>query len=173
MDGAVISLTAKLNGLRTGRASSSLLEPIKVDVYGAAMSINQLGTVSVPEPKLITIQVWDESQVADVEKAICNSGLGLNLSSDGQVIRVPLPNLTEERRRDLAKKAAEYGESAKVAIRNVRRDAIEELKKRGKDKKLSEDELKNETEEINKTVDRYMKKVEDVIARKCAEIMKI
>lgn len=173
MDGAIISFTAKINGLRTGRASTTLLEPIKVDVHGSKMSIHELGTVSIPEPKLITIQVWDESQSAMVEKAIKNSGLGLNPSSDGKTIRVPLPPLTEERRRELSKKASEYVENAKIAIRNVRRNVLDALKKRAKSKEISKDELKNETEETNKIADGYVKQIDQIAERKTAEIMEI
>lgn len=171
MEGAVSNLKHVLNGLRTGRASASLLDPIKVEVYGDFMPINQLSTISVPESRLITVQVWDKSQVKNIEKAIMSSGLGLNPTSDRQLIRVPVPDLTEERRRELTKKAAEYGENAKIAIRNIRRDALDVLKKNEKDKEISEDELKSQSDLVQKITDRYIKHVDEAIKQKSAEIM--
>ena len=142
-----------------------------MDVYGAQMSINQLGTISVPEPRLISIQVWDKAQIPDIMKAIQNSGLGLNPTNDKNIIRVPVPALTEERRRDLTKKAAEYGENAKVSVRNLRRDAQNVIKKRGKAKELSEDEIALENEKLGELIDGYLMKIEDIIERKSKEIM--
>lgn len=173
MNGAIVSFAAKLKGLRTGRASPTLLEPIKVNVHGASMSINQLGTVSAPEPKLLMIQVWDESQTSVIDKAIRNSGLGLNPSSDGKIIRVPIPAPTEERRRDLVKKASEYAEAAKIAIRNVRNDEINASKRHAKTEEISKDELRRETEKIKKIAEGYIKQVEQIAERKTAEIMEI
>ena len=163
MDGALASLKGEFSGLRTGRASASLVEPIDVDAYGAKMPMNQVGTVSVPEPRMITIQVWDKGLVGAVEKAIRESGLGINPVVDGQNVRVPVPPLTEERRKELVKVAGKYSEQAKVAIRNVRREGMESIKKA---EGVSEDEQKKLSDDVQKLTDEMVKKVDDALASK-------
>ena len=143
MDGAIESLKREFGGLRTGRASAGLLDPVRVDAYGSKMPLAQVGTVGVPEPRLLTVQVWDKSMVAAVEKAIRESDLGLNPSSDGMLVRIPIPELSEERRRELTKVAGKYAEQAKVAVRNVRRDGMDMLKRMEKDAEISKDEHKS------------------------------
>jgi ribosome recycling factor len=169
MDGAVDALRKEFAGLRTGRASVNLLDHVSVDAYGSMMPINQVGTVGVPEPRLITVQVWDKGLVKNVEKAIRDAGLGLNPQPDGQVIRVPLPELSSERRQELVKIAGKYTEQAKVAVRNVRRDAMDEVKKA----KLSEDETKGQNEKIQKVTDEYIKKIDDAFTAKEKEITQV
>ena len=142
MEGAVATLKTDLGGLRTGRASASLLEPIMVEAYGQHMPIAQVGTISVPEPRMLSVQVWDKGQVALVEKAIRESGLGLNPMTDGQLVRIPLPELNEERREELVKVAGRYAEQARVAVRNVRRDGMDQIKKSEKDGDMSQDDAK-------------------------------
>ncbi len=171
MEGALHSLQHSLNGLRTGRASAALLEPIKVEVYGDMLPISQLGTISVPEPRMIIVQVWDRDAAKAVDKAIAAAGLGLSPITEGQVIRVPLPDLSEERRKELSKKARDYAEQAKIAIRNVRRDGMDSLKKLEKNKELSEDDSKNSASDIQKITDDYVKKVDSICSSKCDEIM--
>jgi ribosome recycling factor len=173
MDGGLHSLKHSLNGLRTGRASASLLDPIKIEAYGNFMPINQVGTVSVPESKLITVQVWDKSQVAQVEKAIRESGLGLNPMSDDNLVRVPIPDLSEERRKELSKKAHEYGEQAKIAVRNIRRDGMDAFKKLEKEKKISEDSSHAHCDEVQKLTDEFIKKIEQAVTDKEKEIMTV
>jgi ribosome recycling factor len=173
MDGALGSLRHSLNGLRTGRASISLLDPIKVEIYGSLMPLNQVATVSVPEPRLIVVQVWDKEAIKPVEKAIANAGLGLNPIGEGNVVRVPIPDLSEERRKELVKKAHEYCEQAKIAIRNVRRDGMEDIKKLEKDKHISEDDMKHHTDEIQKITDDHAKKIDEATQAKSKEIMNI
>ena len=140
MQGAMESLKGDLAGLRTGRANTSLLDPVVVEVYGSMMPLNQVATVSAPEPRMLSVQVWDKANVSAVEKGIAHANLGLNPMQDGQTLRIPMPDLTEERRKDLAKVADKYGESAKIAIRNVRRDGMEALKEDEKKKDISEDD---------------------------------
>ena len=147
MNGAVESLKSDLSGLRTGRANTSLLDPVVVEVYGAMMPLNQVATVSAPEPRMLSVQVWDKANVTAVEKGIAKANLGLNPMIDGQNVRLPMPDLTEERRKELAKLAGEYGEKAKIAIRNVRRDGMEALKDDEKKKEISEDEQKRGEDE--------------------------
>ena len=171
MDGAITSFKHTLSGLRTGRASASLLDPIKVEIYGDFIAINQIATISVPEARTINVQVWDKSSVKAVEKAISNAGLGLNPVSDGQLVRVPIPDLSEQRRKELSKKVGEYAEHARIALRNIRRDSIDDLKKMEKDKAISEDELKTNTTEIQKITDSYNSKVEELSIAKSKEIM--
>jgi ribosome recycling factor len=171
MEATIASLKHNLNGLRTGRASASLLDPIKVEAYGNSMPINQVGTVSVPEAKMLVVQVWDKSMVSHVEKAIRDSGLGLNPMSDGNLVRVPMPDLSEQRRKELCKKAAEYGENSKIAIRNIRRDGMDAFKKLEKDKQISEDESRTRSEEVQKITDEYVKKVDQTVTDKEKEIM--
>lgn len=173
MEGSVNSLKHSLNGLRTGRASVALLDPIKVEAYGQVMPLNQVGTVSAPEAKLLVVQVWDAGLVHAVEKAIYNSGLGLNPMSDGQLVRVPLPDLSEQRRKELSKKAHEYGEQARISIRNIRRDGMEAFKKLEKDKQISEDEHHKKSEEVQKITDEYSKKVDQAVIDKEKDIMTI
>lgn len=166
MDGAVDALRKEFSGLRTGRAATSLLDNIQVNAYGSMMPLNQVGTVGVPEPRLLTVQVWDKGLVKDVEKAVRDSGLGLNPQPDGQLVRVPVPELSQERRQELVKIAGKYAESARVAVRNVRRDAMDALKK----EKLPEDESKTQTDKVQKLTDETIKKIDEVFAHKEKEI---
>ena len=170
MEGAVDALRKEFGGLRTGRASTGLLDHIQVDAYGSNMPINQVGTVSVPEPRLLTVQVWDKGLVKSVEKAIRDANLGLNPQPDGQLVRVPIPELSQERRQELAKIAGKYSEAARVAVRNVRRDALDALKKQQKDGKMSEDEHKTQSEKVQKLTDESIKKIDDALAAKEKEI---
>jgi ribosome recycling factor len=173
MNGAIEVLRKEFAGLRTGRASAALLEPVQVDAYGSKMPINQVGTVGVPDPRMLTVQVWDRSLVQAVEKAIRNAGLGLNPSSDGQIVRVPIPQLNEERRKELSRVANKYAEQARVAVRNVRRDGMEELKRLEKDHELSKDEHKLWGDEIQSMTDTRIKQIDDALAAKSAEIMQL
>jgi ribosome recycling factor len=173
MDGSVNTLATEFTGLRTGRASTSLLDSITVEAYGSRMVLNQIANVSVPEARLLTVQVWDASMVKATEKAIANAGLGLNPVSEGQVIRVPLPELTEERRRDLGKVAAKYAEAARIAVRNVRRDGMDDLKKLEKNGEISEDEQKKLGEEMQKMTDKHIKKIDEMLAQKEKDIMQV
>lgn len=173
MDGAIEALRKEFAGLRTGRASPSLLEPITVDAYGAAMPLNQVGTIGVPEPRLLSVQVWDRSLVKHVEKAIRDSGLGLNPQTEGQVIRVPIPELNEERRRELSKVASKYAEQARVAVRNVRRDGMDMLKKMEKDGDISQDEHRQWADEIQTLTDAHIKKIDEAYTQKEKEIMQV
>lgn len=173
MDGALKTLHHEFAGLRTGRASANLLDSIQVEAYGAMMPMNQVGTVNVPEPRMITVQVWDKSMVKAVEKAISQANLGLNPSPDGQLIRVPIPALSEERRKELSKIAGKYAEGAKVAIRNVRRDGMDALKQQEKEKKISEDEHRKQSEQIQKMTDEFVKKVDEALAAKEKDIMSV
>jgi ribosome recycling factor len=171
MHGALENLKHDLAGLRTGRASTALLDPIQVEVYGANMPINQVATVSVPEPRLISVQVWDRSNISAVEKAIRNAGLGINPITDGQMIRLPIPDLTEERRKELAKLASQYAEKARVAVRNVRGDAMDALKADVKLKDISEDEHKRLDTEVQKMTDDTIKEIDAVAHAKEQEIL--
>lgn len=170
MDGALDTLKKEFAGLRTGRASPALLEPIKVEVYGTEMPITQVGTIGVPEPRMLTVQVWDRAAVSSVEKAIRDAGLGLNPASDGQTVRVPLPPLTAERRIELAKLAGKYAEAARVAIRAVRRDGMETLKKLEKDHEIGQDLHRDWAEEVQKLTDGYIRKVDEALAAKETDI---
>jgi len=163
----------ELNRLRTGRATPSLLEPVFVDAYNSKMKISELATVNAPEPKLLTVQVWDKSMVQNIEKSIRESELGLNPSTDGQLIRVPLPDLTEERRSELTKVASKFSEDAKISIRNIRRDAMDKIKDEQKNNLISEDEQKSSSDEIQKITDEQIKEIEKVIENKKNEIMQI
>lgn len=173
MNGAVSVLRDELTGLRTGRASASLLEPINVEAYGSPMPLNQVATLNVPEPRMITVQVWDKGLSKVVEKAIRESDLGLNPISDGDTIRVPLPELTEERRKELVKLAHKYGEGAKVAVRNVRRDGIDHLKKSEKAKEISQDELHQYEKEVQELTDAKVKEIDEVVSSKESDIMEV
>lgn len=171
MQGAIESLKGDLAGLRTGRANVALLDPITVEVYGAQMPLNQVATVSAPEPRLLSVQVWDKSNVTPVEKAIRNSNLGLNPISDGTTLRLPLPDLTEERRKELAKVASGYAESARVAVRNVRRDGMDAIKADEKKKEIGEDDKKRLETEVQKLTDDMIAEIDDVTASKEKEIL--
>jgi ribosome recycling factor len=173
MDGALDVLGRELSGLRTGRASVNLLDAVKVDVYGSIMPVNQVGTIGTPEPRLLTVQVWDKGMVKAVEKAIRDSNLGLNPASDGQLIRIPLPQMTEERRHELTKVAGKYAEDARISVRNVRRDGMEMLKKMEKDGDLSEDEHRKLSTEVQTLTDNHIKKIDDALATKQKDIMQV
>lgn len=171
MNGAVESLKGDLSGLRTGRANTALLDPVTVEVYGANMPLNQVATVSTPEPRMISVQVWDKSNIQPVEKAIRSAGLGLNPIVDGPNIRLPIPDLTEERRKELAKLAGQYAEKAKIAVRNVRRDGMDALKADEKKSEISEDDRKRLETEVQKMTDEAIAKVDEAAAHKEKEIL--
>ncbi|MBN8849974.1 MULTISPECIES: ribosome recycling factor [unclassified Sphingomonas] len=171
MHGAVESLKGDLGGLRTGRASVSLLDPVTVEVYGAHMPLNQVATVSAPEPRMLSVQVWDKSNVGPVEKAIRSAGLGLNPINDGQNLRLPIPDLTEDRRKELAKLAGQYAEKARVAVRNVRRDGMDALKTDEKKGVFGEDERKRHENEVQKLTDSTIAEIDAAAAGKEKEIL--
>lgn len=173
MDGALSALSHEFGGLRTGRASSTLLDPIHVEAYGAVSPLNQVAGVTVPEPRMISVQVWDKSIVTAVDKAIRASNLGLNPIVDGQTLRIPIPPLTGERRTELAKVAGKYAETARIAVRNVRRDAMDHLKKLEKEHAISQDEHKRLGEEVQKATDDHVKKIDDAFKHKEEEIMQV
>jgi len=173
MDGAIEALKREFGGLRTGRASTGLLEPIVIDAYGAQMPISQVGTIGVPEPRMLSVQVWDRQLVSAVDKAIRESDLGLNPVIDGQLLRIPIPPLTEERRQELTKVAARYAEQARVAVRNVRRDGMESLKKMEKDGEISQDEHHARADDIQKITDEHVKLVDELLSHKDSEIMQV
>ncbi|MGH6933474.1 MAG: ribosome recycling factor [Dongiaceae bacterium] len=173
MDGAMEALRREFVGLRTGRASVHMLDPVMVKAYGNEMPVNQVGTVNVPEPRMITVQVWDRSLVSAVERAIRDAGLGVNPMSDGQLVRVPLPELSQERRSELSKIAHKYAEQARVAVRNVRRDGMDWLKKQEKDGKISQDEHRHKSDEVQKVTDQHIKQIDDTLAHKEQEIMHV
>ena len=173
MEGAVDVLHKEFAGLRTGRASTSLLEPLTVEAYDSQMPISQVGTIGVPDPRMLTVQVWDKSLVRAVEKAILESGLGLNPSTEGQVIRLPIPALSEERRAELAKVAIKYAEESRIAVRNVRRHAMDDLKKAEKDSEISEDQRRDYAQEIQELTDEYVKKIDVSVENKEKEIMQV
>lgn len=173
MDGTISALKHDLAGLRTGRASAALLDPVMVDAYGQKTPINQVGNVNAPEPRLITVQIWDKTMVAPVEKAVRNAGLGLNPVVDGQNLRIPLPELNEERRRELVKVGHEYAEKAKVAIRHVRRDGMEEIKKAEKDSDIGKDDARSLSDEVQKMTDDHVTLVDKTVAEKEIEIMQV
>ncbi len=170
MDGALTSLKTEFGGLRTGRASAALVEPIMVEAYGSQMPMNQVGTVSVPEPRTVSISVWDKGMVGAVEKAVRESGLGINPVVDGTTVRVPVPALTEERRAELAKVAGKYAEGARVAVRNVRREGMEAIKKA---EGVGEDDQKRLSDQVQKLTDDMIKKVDEALSKKEAEIMQV
>ncbi|MFN7268178.1 MAG: ribosome recycling factor [Cereibacter sp.] len=172
MDGAMTALRAEFASLRTGRASASILEPIQVDAYGQMTPINQLGTINVPEPRMVVINVWDKGMISKVERAIRDSGIGINPVVDGPLIRLPIPELNEERRRELTKVAAQYAEQAKVAIRNVRRDGMDQIKK-AKAAGLSEDDQKMYADEVQELTDKAIAVVDRALDSKQAEIMQV
>ncbi|KGM46803.1 ribosome recycling factor [Pseudooceanicola atlanticus] len=172
MDGAMANLRTEFASLRTGRASASMLEPVQVEAYGQMTPINQVGTVNVPEPRMVTINVWDKGLVGKVEKAIRESGLGINPQLNGTIIMLPIPELNEERRRELGKVAAQYAESARVAIRNLRRDGMDQIKKAKADG-LSEDDQRFWEAEVQELTDKYVKKVDAALETKQEEIMQV
>ncbi|WP_281967764.1 ribosome recycling factor [Roseovarius nanhaiticus] len=172
MEGAIASLRLEFSSLRTGRASASLLEPVMVDAYGQMTPINQVGTVNVPEPRMVTINVWDKGLVNKVEKAIRNSGLGINPQMNGTIIMLPIPELNEERRRDLTKVASTYAENARVAIRNVRRDGMDQIKK-AKNDGMSEDDQKFWETEVQDLTNKFIGRVDETLETKQAEIMQV
>jgi ribosome recycling factor len=173
MHGAVQVLKQELGGLRTGRASAGMLDPVQVDAYGTHMPLNQLATISVPEPRLLSVQVWDKSMVHAVEKAIINSNLGLNPATEGQVLRLRIPELNEERRKEMVKVAHKYAEAARIAVRHVRRDALDLLKKLEKDGKISEDDHTRMSGEVQKATDQVIGEVDQTLAGKEKEIMTV
>lgn len=173
MDKAVSALKDEFNGLRTGRANAGLLDPVHVDAYGSSSPLNAVAAISVPEPRMISVNVWDKGLVVSVEKAIRAAGLGLNPVVDGQTLRIPIPPLTEERRRDLAKLAGKYAEQQKIAVRNVRRDANDELKKAEKAGDISQDEQKKMEAEVQKDTDAAIKRIDETLKAKEVEIMQV
>jgi ribosome recycling factor len=173
MDGALETMRRDFAGLRTGRASPGLLEPVKVEAYGSEVPITQVGTIGVPEPRMITVQVWDKTLVGAVERAIRDAGLGLNPGSDGQVVRVPIPQLTAERRTELARAAGRYGEGARVAVRSVRRDGMERIKAFEKKHEISEDDVKDWSDVVQKLTDQYIKRIDETLADKEREIKQV
>ena len=173
MEGAIDALKKELGGLRTGRASPSLLESVSVNAYGTNMPLNQLSTVSAPEPRLLVVQVWDRSMAKAVDAAIREAGLGLNPQSEGQVIRVPIPPLSEERRKELTKIAHKYAEQARVSVRNVRRDGLEALKKREKDRDITQDQHRKLDKDVQTLTDDTIKKVDETLAHKEKEILHV
>jgi len=173
MKGAVATLRSEYSGLRTGRASPALLDPVTVDAYGSQLPLNQVGNISTPEPRLLTVQVWDKGLAKAVDKAIRDAGLGLNPQMDGQLLRIPIPELNEERRKELAKLASKYAEAARVAVRNVRRDGMEILKKLEKDHKIGQDEHHKQGDELQKLTDAHIKEIDQVLHGKEQEIMQV
>ncbi len=173
MDGAMTALRAEFASLRTGRASATMVEPIQVNAYGALTPINQVGTVNVPEPRMVTINVWDKSLVNKVEKAIMESGLGINPQTNGTIIMLPIPELNEERRRELTKVAGHYAEGARVAIRNVRRDGMDQIKKAKAEGHMSEDDQKFWETEVQEMTDRHIAAIDAALENKQSEIMQV
>jgi ribosome recycling factor len=173
MRGAIAVLDSEFGGLRTGRAFGGLLEPLTVEAYGSQMPMNQVGTIGVPDARMLTVQVWDQGLVPAVEKAIMESGLGLNPSRDGNVVRVPIPQLSEERRSELAKIAHKYAEQARVAVRNVRRDGMDKLKRMERDGNLSQDEQRAWGDDLQKLTDESIKEMDGALATKEKEIMQV
>lgn len=173
MEGACSTLKSEFGGLRTGRASMALLDPIIVEAYGQQMPLNQVGTVSVPDSRMLSVQVWDKGMVSAVEKAIRQSGLGLNPAVDGTLIRLPIPELNEERRQELTKVAAKYAEQTRVAVRNVRRDGMEQIKKMEKDSEIGQDDAKSLSDDVQALTDLMTKKIDAMLATKDSEIMQV
>lgn len=171
MHGAVEALRHDLGGLRTGRASTALLDPVQVEVYGSQMPLNQVATVSAPEPRMLSVQVWDRSNIGPVEKAIRSAGLGLNPVTDGQLIRLPIPDLTQERRKELAKLVGQYAEKARIAVRNVRRDGMDQLKQDEKKSLIGEDDRKRLETEVQKLTDESIKEIDELAQSKEKEIL--
>lgn len=173
MQAAIDALSKDLSGLRAGRASINLLDPIKVDAYGSIMPLSQVGTITAPEPRLLVVQVWDKGMVKAVEKAIRESSLGVNPSADGQLIRVALPDLNQERRQELAKLASKYAEEAKISVRNVRREGNDLIKKLEKDKEISEDDAHRLTDNMQEFTDNHIKKIDELASAKQKDIMHV
>jgi len=173
MNGAVATLRSELAGLRTGRASAALLDPVKVEAYGNAVPINQVGSIATPESRMITVQVWDKGLAKAVDKAIRDAGLGLNPQMDGQLLRIPLPELNQERRKELSKLAAKYAEAARVAVRNVRRDGMDLLKRLEKDHKIGQDDQHTKGDELQKMTDAHIKDIDAALHSKEQEIMQV
>lgn len=173
MEKALEALKRDFASIRTGRANSAMLDHIVVEAYGSKMPLNQVATISVPEARMLSLQIWDRGMVKDVERAIIDSQLGINPVTEGQVIRLPMPDLTEERRKELVKMAAKYAESAKINVRNVRRDGMDSMKKLEKDSEISEDDYHKGSEEIQKLTDSFIKKVDELLAKKEKDIMQI
>jgi ribosome recycling factor len=173
MEGAITALRQEFASLRTGRASASMLDPVMVDAYGALTPLNQIGTVNVPEPRMVTLNIWDKGLVKSAEKAIVDSGLGVNPQVDGTLIRLPIPELNEERRKELAKVAGKYAESAKISIRNVRKDGMDQVKKAKSDSAISEDDQKLYGDEIQEMTDKFIGRIDEAQASKEEEIMQV
>ncbi len=173
MAGSVTALKGELGGLRTGRASAALLDPVKVEAYGNVVPLNQVGSIATPEARMITVQVWDKGLAKAVDKAIRDAGLGLNPQMDGQLLRIPLPELNQERRKELSKLASKYAEAARVAVRNVRRDGMDMLKRLEKDHKISEDDHRTKGEELQKLTDQNIKDIDAALHNKEQEIMQV
>ncbi len=173
MDGAVATLKHELGGLRTGRASASLIEPVHLEAYGQTMALNQLATISVPEPRLLSVHVWDKAMVGAVDKAIRNANLGLSPTVEGQVLRIRIPELNEQRRKEMAKVAHRYAEDARIAVRHVRRDGLDILKKLLKDKSIGEDAEKRHESEVQKLTDKFVGEIDSALSMKEAEIMQV
>ena len=173
MNKAIDAVKQEFGGLRTGRASASMLDSVVVNAYGADMPLNQVATVNVPEPRMISVQVWDKANAKATEKAIRDAGLGLNPQADGQLVRVPIPELNEQRRKELTKVAGQYAEHGKVAVRNIRREGMDTLKKQEKDGDLGEDEVKMWQDEIQSMTDAAVAKIDEVLAQKQKEIMQV
>lgn len=173
MDKGIGSLKKELTKVRTGRASIAIFDDVRIDYYGTPTPLNQIGTLAVPEPRLITIQPWEKNLIPEIEKAIMKSDLGLNPSSDGQIVRIAIPALTEERRIEMAKLAKNFGENAKIVVRNARREANDILKKMEKDKDISEDDLKRAEKEVQDLTDNFVKQIDDIVAAKEKEVMEI
>ncbi len=173
MHGALTTLQHEFAGLRTGRASTALLEPVRVEAYGQTMKVTELATVNAPEPRMLTVTVWDKSTASAVDKAIRNAGLGLNPQTDGTLIRIPIPPLSEDRRKELAKAAGKYAEAARVAVRNVRRDGMDLLKKLEKDHVIAQDEHKKHADEVQKATDATIKEIDAALHGKEQEILQV
>lgn len=173
MDGALEALRKEFAGLRTGRASPNLLDPVTVEAYGSQMPLSQVGTVSVPEPRMLSVQIWDKSMVQAADKAIREAGLGLNPIVDGQTLRLPIPELNEERRREMVKLGGKYAETARVAVRNVRRDGMDRIKAMEKDGDASQDDAKRLSDDVQKATDGAIKQIDDLLAAKEKEIMQV
>jgi len=173
MEGAITAFQGDLGGLRTGRASASLLDPITVEAYGSPMPINQVANVTVPEPRMLAVNVWDKSMVGAVEKAIRDSSLGLNPMTDGTTVRVPLPELNEERRRELVKVAHQYAENARIAVRHVRRDGMDSLKRLEKDGDIGQDEGRAQSEAVQAQTDQFIGRIDELLAAKESEILQV
>lgn len=173
MDGALGALKSELSGLRTGRVNASLLDNIKVEVYGTLLPLNQVGSISVPEPRMLSVSVWDKSQIAAVDKALRKSSLGLNPIMDGQILRIPVPSLTEERRQVLVKVAGNYSENTRIAVRNIRRDAMDKLKRMEKEALMSQDEQKAHSDDVQDMTDSVIEVIDGILQSKTEEIMRI